>query len=61
VALDEVAAVRGYPKVITVDNGTEFHSKEMDSWASRNDVRLHFIRPGKPVENAAGRGTCRCM
>ena len=52
VALDEVAAVRGYPKVITVDNGTEFYSKEMDSWAYRNGVQLDFIRPGKPVENA---------
>jgi len=51
-ALDEVAAARGYPKVIAVDNGTEFYSKEMDSWACRNHVRLHFIRPGKPIENA---------
>jgi putative transposase len=51
-ALDEVARDRGYPGVITVDNGTEFYSKEMDSWAYRNGVRLDFIRPGKPVENA---------
>jgi len=40
------------PKTITVDNGSEFYSREMDSWAYRNGVKLDFIRPGKPVENA---------
>lgn len=24
----------------------------MDQWAHQNNVKLHFIRPGKPVENA---------
>lgn len=24
----------------------------MDVWAHQNNVKLHFIRPGKPVENA---------
>ena len=51
-APDAVAATRGYPKMTTVDNGTEFYSKEMDSWAWLYGVRLDFIRPGKPVENA---------
>ena len=49
--LDQVAAGRGYPKQITVDNGTEFYSKAMDSWAYRNGVQLDFIRPGRPMEN----------
>jgi putative transposase len=43
---------RGLPKTITVDNGTEFYSKEMDAWAYKRGVKLDFIRPGKPVENA---------
>jgi putative transposase len=34
-----------------MDNGTEFQSRVMDAWAYQNDVRLDFIRPGKPVEN----------
>ena len=34
-----------------VDNGAEFYSEAMDSWAYRNGVELDFIRPGKPVEN----------
>jgi putative transposase len=49
--LDQLAVTLGYPKTITVDNGTEFYSKEMDAWAYRRGVRLDFIRPGKPIEN----------
>lgn len=49
--LDQVAADRSYPKQITVDNGTEFYSKAMDSWAYRHGVQLDFIRPGRPMEN----------
>ena len=53
-ALDRVCGElgRGYPKMITVDNGTEFYSRAMDAWAYRHGVRLDFIRPGRPVENA---------
>jgi putative transposase len=50
--LDGASAERGYPKTITVDNGTEFYSKAMDAWAYQHGVQLQFIRPGKPVENA---------
>jgi putative transposase len=32
--------------------GSEFFSKAMDTWAYRNGVRLDFIRPEKPIENA---------
>jgi putative transposase len=39
------------PRTITVDNGSEFYSREMDAWAYHNGVDLDFIRPGKPVEN----------
>ena len=46
-ALDEVAATRGYPKEITVDNGTEFFSKAMDAWAYRHQVKLDFHPPGQ--------------
>jgi putative transposase len=50
-ALDALATERGHQKIITVDNGSEFYSNEMDAWAYRLGVRLDFIRPGKPVEN----------
>ncbi len=42
----------GLPKVIKVDNGSEFISKAMDEWAHRNNVKLDFSRPGKPTDNA---------
>lgn len=50
--LEELKTSRGLPKAITVDNGTEFISRAMDSWAYQNKVQLDFIRPGKPTENA---------
>lgn len=43
---------RGLPQIIMVDNGPEFTSKALDLWASQNNVKLSYIRPGKPVENA---------
>lgn len=51
-ALDVVAEVRGYPQHLQVDNGSEFQSKALNLWAHQHQVHLHFIRPGKPVENA---------
>jgi len=51
-ALTPIVRRRGAPRAITVDNGGEFVSRAMDAWAYAHDVRLEFIRPGKPVENA---------
>lgn len=51
-ALEDVIAVRGEPQAIQVDNGSEFTSNHFDAWAYLRGVRLDFIRPGKPVENA---------
>jgi hypothetical protein len=28
------------------------HQHRLDAWAYRRGVELHFIRPGKPVDNA---------
>jgi len=50
--LDRLAEARGLPQVITLDNGPEFAGKALDEWAYRKGVKLNFIRPGKPVENA---------
>lgn len=49
--LDRVSKERGYPRVITVDNGPEFRSKVLDRWAYEHQITLDFIRPGKPVDN----------
>jgi putative transposase len=50
--LERLANEYGLPRVITTDNGTEFTSRAVDEWAHRNNVKLDFIRPGKPIENA---------
>jgi putative transposase len=51
-ALSRILERRAKPSAISVDNGTEFVSKAMDAWAYGHNVRLDFIRPGRPVENA---------
>lgn len=51
-ALDRLANQGQKPKVITVDNRPEFSGRALDDWAHRNGVKLDFIRPGKPIENA---------
>jgi putative transposase len=50
--LDRLAASRGLPKTIVTDNGPEFAGRALDGWAYTTKVKIHFIRPGKPVENA---------
>ena len=50
--LDRLAETRTLPRSIVIDNGPEFAGKALDAWAYRCGVKLHFIRPGKPVENA---------
>lgn len=50
--LDRAAARYGWPEAIVVDNGPEFTSKALDQWAWERRVKLHFIQPGKPTQNA---------
>jgi putative transposase len=50
--LDRIAEERGLPAVIVMDNGPEFTGKALDEWAHRHGVKLDFITPGRPVENA---------
>ena len=50
--LERLAEIRGLPKSVTVDNGPEFISKVLDEWAYRRQLKLRFIEPGKPQQNA---------
>lgn len=50
--LQRLAETRGLPDSITVDHGPECESQILDAWAYAAGVRLAFIRPGKPMENA---------
>jgi putative transposase len=50
--LDRFIEQKGVPEAITSDNGPEFTSIVMAKWAHENGIKLDFIRPGKPIENA---------
>jgi len=50
--LDAVAAVRGYPARLRIDNGPELTSPALLKWSVLHDVDLHFIDPGKSAQNA---------
>lgn len=50
--LDFLVRLRGKPRAIVVDNGPEFTGRDLDKWAYENKIYLHFIQPGKPVQNA---------
>lgn len=50
--LERAAAEHGLPETIVVDNGPEFISKALDRWSYERGVKLHFIQPGKPTQNA---------
>jgi putative transposase len=50
--LEMLRDLRGLPNAIRLDNGPEFTSRAMDDWAHKNGVKLDFIAPGKPTQNA---------
>ena len=50
--LDRLFELRGKAAGIRSDNGPEFTGNAMDGWAYSRGVKLDFIRPGKPNENA---------
>ncbi|CUS47106.1 putative transposase [Idiomarinaceae bacterium HL-53] len=50
--LSQIIETRDRPDSIVCDNGTEFTSKAMFFWSKTKGVRLSFIQPGKPTQNA---------
>ena len=50
--LDQVAEERGYPGQLRTDNGPEFTAQTLAAWAEDHDVKLAYIAPGKPTQNA---------
>lgn len=50
--LDQLVRTRGLPKAIRTDNGKEFCSRAMLTWAHARGVQLFLIEPGKPNQNA---------
>jgi putative transposase len=50
--LDRIAAYRGYPKRLRQDNWPEFICYVLELWLEQHGVKLDFIKPGKPTQNA---------
>jgi putative transposase len=50
--LDRIAGERGLPEAIVLDNGPEFRGRALAAWSEQRGVRLEFIQPGKPTQNA---------
>lgn len=50
--LEQLGERRPLPKRIVMDNGPELTSKAMFFWSKQTGVKLHFIQPGKPTQNA---------
>ena len=50
--MDQAIESRGKPATIVCDNGTEFTSKAMFFWSQATRIKLGFIQPGKPTQNA---------
>ena len=50
--LDRIAANRDYPAMLRMDNGPEFISLALAEWAEKHAIKLEFIQPGKPTQNA---------
>ena len=50
--LEQLTSTRGLPRAIRTDNGKEFCSRAMLTWAHARGVQLFLIEPGKPNQNA---------
>ena len=50
--LERIAAWRGYPAKLRMDNGPEFVSVQLAGWAEEHGITLEFIQPGKPTQNS---------
>lgn len=50
--LTRLGAQRPLPAQLVLDNGPELISRVLEQWAHEHAVALHFIDPGKPIQNA---------
>lgn len=50
--LDQIIEWKGKPHALRCDNGPEYISEALRSWAERLEIRLEYLQPGNPQQNA---------
>lgn len=51
-SLERIIEWRGKPGTIRCDNGPEYISGALQQWAKQHGIRLDYIQPGNPQQNA---------
>lgn len=51
-SLDQIIEWRGKPKTIRCDNGPEYISLKLKRWAEDKGIKIAYIQPGNPQQNA---------
>ena len=51
-ALDQVIEWRGKPAALRCDYGPEYVSNALELWSEKRGIRIDFIQPGNPQQNA---------
>jgi len=51
-ALNQIIEWRGKPHTIRCDNGPEYISTNLKTWAAENAIQIAYIQPGNPQQNA---------
>ena len=51
-SLDQIIEWRGAPEAIRCDNGPHYVSAATLAWAEQRGIRIDFIQPGQPQQNA---------
>lgn len=50
--LERIIEWRGRPLTLRVDNGPEYVSAALQTWAQKRGIGISYIQPGKPQQNA---------
>ena len=50
--MEQLVDIHGKPAAVRCDNGPEFISHEFMAWCAKRDIKIVFIQPGKPDQNA---------
>jgi len=51
-SLEQVMEWRGKPQALRCDNGPEYISAKLATWAEKHEIRIEHIQPGNPQQNA---------